>query len=61
MDQSVYVAVSSARVKMQDGRKERKIKTNKTGHQDRANLKKEQKMSLASVNRTSGTVWQGEL
>ena len=41
--ESVYVAVSSARVKMQGGRKERKRNPNKTKHQDRAKLKKEQK------------------
>lgn len=37
--ESVYVGVSSARVKVQDGRKEKKKQTN-TKYQDRVKLKK---------------------
>ena len=36
----IYVAVSSTKVKMQDGRK---TNPNKTEHQDRAQLKKKEK------------------
>ena len=55
--ESVYVAVSSTRVKMQEERE--KTKQNKTEHQDRVKLKKEQKGSLSGAKRISEIVVRG--
>ena len=68
--ESVYVAVPSARVKMQDGREGRKfptpqkIKHNKTEHQDRAKLNKnnsKKKNMLRGTNKFSEVVVRGFL